>query len=215
MDNENKREASNKMSTKESNEITVKVTCELPEFYAILESKGFSPADRFSLDDSYFIPKDMKTEILTAREILAEAVLVREIHDKILNKTTKKLTYKIKEFNASGDILHQTAVNCEILNTEDAKKLLSALGYRELMRIIEDDIVYEKDGFSLAIKDIHDGDKLIEIETEPDNADFDTIEKLKQQLFSLQLPIDQSDFFIKKAEVELDKILREANGRNL
>ena len=34
------------------------------------------------------------------------------------------------------------------------------------MNIKEDDIVYEKDGFELAIKDIKNGDNLIEIETE-------------------------------------------------
>lgn len=203
------------MSTKESNEITVKIICELSEFSKILASKGFSSADRFSLDDSYFIPKDLKTETLTAREILAKAVLVREIRDLITNRITKKLTYKIKEFGNSGDILRQTAVNCEIINTDDAKKLLSAMGYQELMRIVEDDVVYEKDGFSLAVKDIRGGDKLMEIETEPDNCDLDTIEKLKQKLLILQLPIDKSDFFVKKAEVILNKILIGKSGRHI
>ena len=203
------------MSTKESNEITVKVTCELPEFYALLESKGFSPSDRFTLDDFYFIPNALNIKDITAREILSKSVLVREIRDPVKKRITRRLTYKTKEFNSSGEILHQTAVNCEILNTENAKKLLSALGYRELMRIVEDDIVYEKNGFELAVKDIHGGDKLIEIETEPDNSDLDTIEKLKQKLLSLHLPIDQSDFFVKKAEAALNKILRETNGRNV
>lgn len=202
------------MSTKESNEITVRITCELPQFYSLLENKGFSPVKRFSLDDTYLIPADLNITAAPSREILSKAVLVREIHDHIANRITKRLTYKIKEISASGDILRQTAVNCEISNTEDAKKLLSALGYRELMRIAEDDIVYEKDGFELAVKDIRGGDKLIEIETEPDIGDLDTIEKLKQKLLSLRLPIDRSDFFVKKAEVELDKIIRD-NGGNL
>lgn len=196
------------MSTKESNEITVKIICELSEFFKKLASKGFSPTDRFSLDDTYFVPLDLNITAVPAREILSKAVLVREIRDLITNRITKKLTYKIKEFGNSGDILRQTAVNCEIMNTDDAKKLLSAMGYQELMRIVEDDIVYQKDGFSLAVKDIHGGDKLMEIETEPDNCDLDTIEKLKQNLLKLQLPIDKSDFFVKKAEVILNKILK-------
>ncbi len=135
------------MSTKESNEITVKITCGLAEFYALLENKGFIPADRFSLDDTYFIPPDLNITALPARDILCKAVLVREICDPVTNRIIRKLTYKIKEFGTSGDIIRQTAVNCEILNAEDAKKLLSALGYRELMRIIEDDIVYQKTAF--------------------------------------------------------------------
>jgi predicted adenylyl cyclase CyaB len=201
------------MSAKESNEITVKITCELPEFYALLENKGFTPADRFSLDDSYFIPNALNMKDMTVRELLSKAVLVREIRDQVTNRIINRITYKTKEFGASGEILRQTAINCEIVNAKDAEKLLSALGYRELMRIFEDDVVYEKDGFELAVKDIHGGDKLIEIETEPDSGELDTIEKLKQKLLSLHLPIDQSDFFVKKAEVELDQILRD-NGRN-
>ncbi len=202
------------MSIKESNEITIKITCELPEFYEILESKGFSPVSRFSMDDSYFAPMSLNIKNMTARKILSKAVLVREIRNPDTNHILKRLTYKAKEFGASGEILHQTAVNCEILNLEDAKNLLSALGYRELMRIVEDDIVYEKDGFELAVKDIHGGDKLIEIETEPDKNELDTVEKLKQKLLSLHLPVDGSNFFVKKAEVALENILREANGRN-
>lgn len=202
------------MTTKESNEITVKITCVLQEFYGLLKSKGFQPGDRFSLDDTYFVPSDLNISAMSVREILSKAVLVRKICDLITNQITRKLTYKIKEFDASGDILRQIAVNCGILNTEDAKKLLCALGYRELMRIGEDDVVYQKDGFSLAVKDIRGGDKLIEIETEPDNLDLDTIEKLKQKLLSLQLPIDETDFFVKKAEVVLDRIINGNNGRN-
>ena len=53
-----------------------------------------------------------------------------------------------------ANILNQEAVNCDILEIEDAKKLLKAIGYKEIMNIKEDDVVYEKDGFQLAIKDI-------------------------------------------------------------
>lgn len=44
------------------------------------------------------------------------------------------------------------------------------------MNIKEDGVVYEKDGFKLAIKDIKNGDNLIEIETE-ENNEVDTIKK--------------------------------------
>ena len=35
------------MSLKESNEITVKMKCELNEFYKIIEEKGFKVVDKF------------------------------------------------------------------------------------------------------------------------------------------------------------------------
>ena len=36
---------------------------------------------------------------------------------------------------------------------------------------------------------------------------FDTIDKIKQELERLNLPVDTNDYFIKKAEVELKKVL--------
>ena len=75
------------------------------------------------------------------------------------------------------------------------------------MNIKEDDVVYAKDGLELAIKDVKNGDLLIEIETES-NTKFDTIEKLKQIVKDLSLPIEPSEFFIKKAEIELEKTLK-------
>lgn len=75
------------------------------------------------------------------------------------------------------------------------------------MNIKEDDVTYSKDGFELAIKDIKNGDILIEIETES-NTEWDTIEKIKARISEINLPIEQEKYFIKKAEVELDKILK-------
>ena len=71
------------------------------------------------------------------------------------------------------------------------------------MEIIEEDIVYEKDRFQLVIKDIKNGAKLIEVETD---EIYDTIDKLKMKLKEFQIPIDESNYFVKKAELELDKV---------
>lgn len=195
------------MGLKESNEITVKIKCDLNEFYDILKDKGFKVIDKFSMDDTYFIPKEIDLDKMSTRDILSKAVLVRDIVGKMSNRRTKKITYKIKKFDEHGNILSQRAVNCDILNVEDAKKLLKAIGYKEAMNIKEDDIVYEKDKLQLAIKDIHNGDNLIEIETTEDK-DLDTIEKLIKRINEIEIPIYTDNYFVKKAEEELDKILK-------
>ena len=92
----------------------------------------------------------------------------------------------------------------EIESIEDAKKLLQAIGYREIMNIKENDTEYRKNGFQLAIKDIINGDKLIEIE---ENEKYDTIEKIIKELEKQDIPIFTDNYFVKKAEVELNKIL--------
>lgn len=194
------------MGIKESNEITVKIKVKLDKFYKLVEEKGFKIVNKFSMDDTYLIPKTLKLETMSTREILSKAVLIRDIKSGISDRITKKITFKIKNFDEYGNILSQESINCDILNIEDAKKLLRAIGYKKIMNIKEDDVVYEKDGFELAIKDINNGDKLIEIETE-ENNDFDTIEKLIKKVNELEIPIYIDNYFVKKAEIELDKVL--------
>lgn len=75
------------------------------------------------------------------------------------------------------------------------------------MTIKEKDIVYGKEEFNIAVKSLLDGDNLIEIETVDDNKELDTVKKLKQKIRELDIPIDESDFFVKKAEIKLKKIL--------
>ena len=192
------------MSQKNSNEITIKIKCKLNELYKILEEKGFKITRKFTMDDTYFIPKETKLEKNNATEILSKAVFVRDIEDKTSNKRTTLRTFKIKNFDESGNILSQESTNCNILEIDEAKNLLKSIGYTEIMNIKENDTVYEKDRFELAIKDIENGDNLIEIE---ENNELDTIEKLIQKVNEIGIPIYTDNYFVKKAEIELDKIL--------
>lgn len=75
------------------------------------------------------------------------------------------------------------------------------------MTIKEKDIVYEKDYLKLAIKDIENGENLIEIETIEDNLDFDTTDKLIKKINELKIPINTEDYYVKKTEIELEKSL--------
>ena len=92
------------MSLKESNEITVKMKCELNEFYKIVEEKGFKVVDKFSMDDTYFIPETLNLNKMKTREILSKAVLVRDIRRQMPNRIIKQITFKIKNFDEYGNI---------------------------------------------------------------------------------------------------------------
>ena len=76
-----------------------------------------------------------------------------------------------------------------------------------LMNIKENDIVYKNGNLEIAIKDIEKGDNLLEIETVENDSELDTIDKIIQKLNSFDFEIDYSNYFVKKAEVELEKIL--------
>ena len=191
------------MALKESNEITVKITCPLEELYRILEGKGFKIIDKFTMDDKFMILKTTNLKEENSREILSKAILIRDIIGYMEKRKTKKITFKNKQFDSQGNILSQNSINFDITNIEDAIRIFQAIGYYQVMEIIEEDIVYEKDRFQLVIKDIKNGAKLIEVETD---EIYDTIDKLKMKLKEFQIPIDESNYFVKKAELELDKV---------
>lgn len=192
-----------------SNEITVKLKCSIDTICKEIESKGFKVIEKYCLKDKYFIPNSLQTEGKTSREILEKAILLRNISETMPNqRNVHKLTYKRKEIDENGNILKQDKADCEILNQEEGKKFLEVIGYKNIMSIEENDTVYSDGRIELAIKDILNGDKLIEIETVENDKELDTIEKLKQKIKELQLPIYADNYFVKKAEIELEKILK-------
>ena len=198
------------MGIKQENEITMKVNCGISELCKILEDKGFKVVDRFTMNDIFMIPNTLKSNIkeLTSRVILKNAILIRDIENQFKENRNNKITFKKKEFNKSGDILSQESINCDIFNIDEAVNFFQAINYYEIMNVIERDIVYGKGDLEIAIKDIENGDNLIEVETVSNNDNIDTIEKLKTQIINLQIPVDTSNFFVKKAEIELDKMIK-------
>lgn len=192
---------------KENDEITVRISTSIDELYKTLQDRGYSIVNRFTMDDTYFIPKDLDISKMKTRDILSKAVLTRYIVDNIPNdKIYQMITYKKKDIAKDGTIIGQESINCYVLDTFQAKKLITSIGYIEIMNIKEKDIVYEKDEIQLCVKDIKNGDKLVEVETKY-NKKYNTVDKIKNKLIEENLPIDLKDCYIKKAEIELNKIL--------
>ena len=83
--------------------------------------------------------------------------------------------------------------------------LFNELDYYEIMNLKESDVIYYKDKLELAIKFIENSNTLIEIETD---ENFETIDELKKLVINLEIPMEKDNFFVKKAENELDRILK-------
>ena len=195
-----------------SNEITVKINCSLQEMYNILKNKGFSIIDKFYLEDIYYIPKEIDVKKQSVREILKRYILIRSIiqfvPDNFINSyNIFNMTFKEKNIALDGSIINQDKKDCQIQNKEQGKAFIEVLGYKEIMTIKEKSIVYRKGELKLAVKDVENGDNLIEIETVEGNSKLDTVDKLKVIINELQLPVDTTDYFVKKAEIELKKIV--------
>ena len=195
------------MPIKQENEITIRILCSKEELIKHLEEKGLKKGRKFRLDDHYLIPKILKIEELTIREILSKAVIIRNIDN--YGKKVNKITFKNKNINEKGEIVSQTATSCEVLDYTEAIRFFEELGYYEIMNIIEDDIIYYNDKIELAIKDVYNGDLLIETET---NKNITTIEELKKMIEGLEIPFEKENYFVKKAEEMLGETLDEMKG---
>ena len=195
------------MPIKQENEITIRILCLKEELIKHLEEKGLKKGRKFRLDDHYLIPKTLKKEELTVREILSKAVIIRNIDND--GKNVNKITFKKKNINEKGEIVSQTATSCEVFDYTESIRLFEELGYYEIMNIIEDDIIYYNDKIELAIKDVYNGDILIETET---NKNVTTIEELKERIERLEIPFEKENYFVKKAEERLGKVLNKSEN---
>ena len=191
-----------------SNEITVKIKCSIKEIRQRLENDNFKIIEKFYVHDKYFIPNTLNIQNLISREILSNAILLRNFDEEIPTRKQYKFTFKRKQIDKDGTILKQDKVECETADVEDGEKFLKSIGYTEIINIKENDVVYEKEGLKIAVIDIENGNQLIEVETIDENKELDTIEKIIQKIEKLNIPIDKSNYFVKKAEIELEKCRR-------
>ena len=185
-----------------NNEITVKLSCNINEFIRFLNEKDFVFIEKYIQDDTYFIHKNINIKNMSIRDIIKETIILRSVTTKTY--VENEFLYKQKEFDSKGNIIKQDKTECKILNIDEGINFLKIIGFQKLMNIKEYDSVYKRDNLEIVIKEIDGGDILIEIE---ENEEFNTIERLKQKIIELNLPIDKSNFFVKKAEIELKKIL--------
>ena len=193
------------------NEITVRVKCSKSELINILKNKGFYLIDKFNVIHTYYINKNKKLNEITLNNFFKKYILLRHIKQYKGSNFKDyydefKITYKTKNIASNGDIIQQNKYDCKIFDINEGRKLLTALGYKELFTIKEETITYYNNRINVDIKSLEDGDILLELET---NKELDTIDKLKQEIKNLDIPIDESDFFVKKAERKLKDLLGE------
>lgn len=185
-------------------EITVEVDCTLEELIRIIENKGFKLKETYDLKDIYLINKnEEKSDYLT---MLSNCVLIRDIIEE--NKETKMLTYKYKKYNDKKEIIKQGKVNVKIDDIENLKILFENLGFEELIRINDHMLVYATDKDEFVIQSVNNKHIYIEIEDKCNYANrfYNSVDEMKSVIINNNIPIKNNNFFVKKAEIELQEI---------
>ncbi len=185
------------------NEITVEVDTSLDELISILENNEFKLKEAYDLNDIYLINKhDKEGNYLS---MLNKCVLIRDIIEE--NKETKMLTYKYKEYNENKEITKQGKVKVKIDDIDNSKLLFEKLGFEELIRINDHMLVYATDKDELVIQNVNDKHIYIEIDDKCNYADrsYNSIDEMKEVITNNSIPIKGNNFFVKKAEIELQE----------
>ena len=189
---------------KYENEITVETVCSIQELNNLLEKLEFKVMEEYDVFDIYMLDKNYNnTE--NKLELLKHCILIRDIIGK--DEETKKITYKYKEYNEKEEIVKQGKSDCEILDIEEAKNLFEALNYEELIRINDHIIVYSNNIDELAVQVVNNKHIYIEIEEKCNyiNKKYNSLGEMKNVVSKYKIPIKEENYFVKKAEIELEE----------
>lgn len=183
-------------------EITVLVTSDYNTLNKELEKNGFSIKEEYEINDDYMINNDIDFSKYSKLEILQKCILVRDMVN-----IKKELLYKYKKYAPNGDILEQGKVECPVSDTEKAINFMEAINYKKLFNIYDKCIVYANDETELVVQLVNDKYIFIEMETKCEyiNKIYNNVEELKNDLNRYNLPIDNTNYFVKKAEIMLSE----------
>ena len=192
---------------KYENEITVQVTCSYEELHNLLIKQGFKIIKKYTIIDEYLISKDYDLRNKNYLDILKECVIVRYIENIV-----KELLYKYKEYSNNGDIIKQAKVSCKVNDIKEASNFMKTIGYKELIHIQNNSVVYTNDKIEFAVQLVNDKYIFIELEDKSEylNKTYSSIEEMKEEINLYNLPIVKDKYFAKKAAIILEDKLKES-----
>lgn len=186
-------------------EITVRVEDEFEKIVNILAQNGFSKLRVSRVEDKYLSQSYASLEENNFIDILSSCVLLRylKVNSDSSEKVFKKITYKNKKY-LNNQMISEEKINVNCDDLEEAEKLFNCLGYKKIVDVNYDVIVYSKDDVELAFQNVEGLGMLLEYENNKDFSlatDDEILEEKKRMwdyISSLGINIGE-DYDIKKA----------------
>lgn len=178
-------------------EICVRSLVRFEELKAKMMDMGFKVQEDFQLNDIYMIENDREISMDVADDILSNYVLVRETVGKRI-----MLVLKNKKINENGEFVSQKSVKCQISNKDEGYNFMLNLGYKKFLELNDHNVLLTNGKNEIYIQDVSGLGVYLEMEQKNlllDNNNGDTLEEMIDNLKQYNLPIDDGDFFAKKA----------------
>lgn len=189
-------------------EVTTRVNESLKDVEKKLKEQGFEFIRKSRIEDIYMTQKLDNLRKDNIIDILKNSVLIRYLL--VNNKDVfKKITYKNKVYK-DDVVISEEKINVNIDDIEKAEKLFDVLGFKKLVEVKYDVIVYKKDNVELAFQDVEKLGLLLEYENEKDfegYSDGQILQEKNKMLESIRsFNIDiANEFDVKKAYELIEK----------
>lgn len=189
-------------------EVTTRVNESLKDVEKKLKEQGFEFIRKSRIEDIYMTQKLDNLRKDNIIDILKNSVLIRYLL--VNNKDVfKKITYKNKVYK-DDVVISEEKINVNIDDIEKAEKLFDVLGFKKLVEVKYDVIVYKKDNVELAFQDVEKLGLLLEYENEKDfegYSDGQILQEKNKMLESIRsFNIDiTNEFDVKKAYELIEK----------
>ena len=186
-------------------EITVQVFDTMQNVEKQLIKLGFEIPERYHMKDWYF--SKYTTDELKAMsylDIINNSVIVRYICD---DSPRTYLVYKKKEMDKDDNVIAEEKYNVILSDTDDARKILNMAGMNNWCEVVNDSIVFSKDGVVFVLQDIEDLGVFIEYEEDESMSNMTDEEKfryMQDYLTGLNLNLG-ADFSCKKVYMKFLK----------
>jgi predicted adenylyl cyclase CyaB len=160
-------------------EITVRVNNQLNEIDSILTRQGFRIIRRSRIEDNYKTLEYNNLSKDNILNVLSKCVLIRYLN--VNNeKEFKKITYKNKIYE-NNNVISEEKISVNIDDINNADKLFEILGFKTIVNVNYDAIVYSNDKIELCFQDVEGLGLLLEYENEKDFDGYSSDEIIKEK----------------------------------
>ena len=160
-------------------EITVRVNNQLNEIDSILTRQGFRIIRRSRIEDNYKTLEYNNLSKDNILNVLSKCVLIRYLN--VNNeKEFKKITYKNKIYE-NNNVISEEKISVNIDDINNADKLFEILGFKTIVNVNYDAIVYSNDKIELCFQDVEGLGLLLEYENEKDFDGYASDEIIKEK----------------------------------
>lgn len=186
---------------KQTDEITVKSLVTYDVLATILLKKGFLLKEEFTLEDSYYVPWNYNEENFSFNEFIKETTIIRIIDHKEVFLLKKK-----KNFDENGLIVSQNEARHSFPSLDIAKSFLKNNKYIFFAHMIDNCSIFSSKSISLIVQQVKDN---VFIEVECKSLDginkFTSIDSLIKSFRKLDLPIDETNYYVSKLKTILER----------